>query len=206
MANKTSIRKGTYHSVLFMNATNTSRVLACGPFPSVFWAAAPLFRVLGCGSVPVRSALFSERGNPFLHRAWLPVRMSDIQTKTYSKYLRQLTELLQSNPDCCLGLATELVARELIAHGTLDAARAASGIDRALTVLTAVRPTIQGNQDTFKELIQSLQQEPILCSVAANMQREVASVGSGNGEEQEAPSCLGECFVEPSSIFFPTFT
>ena len=131
--------------------------------------------------------------------------MSDIQTKTYSKYLPQLTELLQYNPQCCLKLATELVARGLIAHATLDAARAVSGIDRALTVLNAVRPKIQGNLDTFKELIQSLKQEQILCSVAANMQREVAPVG-GNGEEQKAPSYLGECFVKPSSIFFPTFT
>ena len=104
--------------------------------------------------------------------------MSDIQTEAYSKYLAQLTDVLRCNSDACLKLGTELVSRRLISSSTLKEACDKSGIARALAVLNAVRPTIRGSPDAFKELIESLQQETILCPVAASMQREVDSVGS----------------------------
>ena len=119
--------------------------------------------------------------------------MSDVQTRTYNRYLAQLTSLLGANPQCCLALATQLTARKLIAFDTLASAREKSGIDRALIVLEAVRPTIRDDPLAFREFVSALEQEEILCPVAGEMRRETdrqLSAGNVTSEPRAASPAL----------------
>ena len=116
--------------------------------------------------------------------------MSDVQTRTYNRYLAQLTSLLGANPHCCLALATELTSRKLIAFDTLASAREKAGIDRALIVLGAVRPTIRDDPIAFGKFVSALEQEAILCPVAGKMRRE-ADLQLSAGNVTSGPTAAG---------------
>ena len=109
------------------------------------------------------------------------IRMADIQTRTYIKYVAELISFLGANPETCLSLASELTSKDLITLDTAAKASNESGIQRAFSVMNAVQPVIQGNPDAFRKFIDALNTKNILCSVAAKMEREVDSVrGAGN--------------------------
>lgn len=104
--------------------------------------------------------------------------MADIQTRTFVKHLSRLTNLLASNSESCLSLATELTSRGLIPLDTLNKAFERASLERAHVVLTAVHPAIQGDPDTFGEFVGALEKSILLRALAAEMQREVDCVGS----------------------------
>ena len=124
--------------------------------------------------------------------------MADIQTRTFTKHLSQLTALLRANPENCLSLATELTSRRLIPFDTLEKASNEYGIQRALAVLNSVHPVIQDNPDAFRRLVQALKKEEILRSVADSMQREV-DFASRAGNVTNDSTAASRAHTAPSS-------
>ena len=126
--------------------------------------------------------------------------MADVQTRSYTKYKAQLTKILQSNPETCLILATELNSEDLISFDTLEKARNESGIERALAVLNGVHPKLQTDPDAFGKLVTALDKEGILRSIAAKMQGEgdcVSSAGNVTSDSTAASRALTLPSSEP---------